>query len=115
MMEAAQAKIELAQHVSSTEDMLARPADERARGALELQLEKLLEENGELAGQIREIWERYPATSVIVASGLRDSIGLSRRPGLDTAGLPLGLDGTPGRLLAWCVRPLRSRAMSDPI
>jgi hypothetical protein len=55
----------------AAEDVVARPADDRARGALELQLEKLLQEDNELAEQIREIWERYPATTVVVASGER--------------------------------------------
>jgi hypothetical protein len=51
----------------AVEDAAARPTDERARGALELQLEKLLGRDEALAGEIRSLLEHAKQSGVIAA------------------------------------------------
>ncbi len=51
----------------AADDVAERPEDERARGALELQLEKLLGEDAGLAAEIERLWAEAKTAQVVVA------------------------------------------------
>jgi hypothetical protein len=66
--------------LEAAQDLVAHPADTRAQGALELQLEKLLTEHGDLAEQVSDVWEKAKASGVVTASGERSiAVGGSAR------------------------------------
>jgi len=52
-------------------DLAERPDDDRARGAFELQLEKLLAADGALRADLERLWGEAAAANVVVASGDR--------------------------------------------
>ena len=56
--------------VEAVHDVEARPDDSRARGALELQLEKLMRSDPELASEITQLW-RDTVSSGVLAVGTR--------------------------------------------
>ena len=56
-------------------DVAAKPDDERARAALELQLEKLLTADTELAGEVAKLWEQAKAAGVVAAGERSVAIG----------------------------------------
>jgi hypothetical protein len=51
----------------AADDVAARPTDARARGALELQLEKLLAEDERLAAELRDLLDRASSAGIVVA------------------------------------------------
>ena len=55
----------------AAEDVAQRPDDERARGALELQLEKLLAADPDLARELASLWEDAKRAGVVAAVGER--------------------------------------------
>lgn len=55
----------------AADDLAARPDDERARGAFELQLEKLLAADAVLRSDLESLWGEAQAAKVVVASGER--------------------------------------------
>lgn len=52
-------------------DVAQRPGDERAIGALELQLEKLLAADPDLARELAALWEEAKGAGVVAAVGER--------------------------------------------
>jgi hypothetical protein len=52
-------------------DVAKSPEDERARGALELQIEKLLAEDASLTQDLARLWGEAKAAGVVIASGER--------------------------------------------
>jgi hypothetical protein len=52
-------------------DVAKAPQDERARGALELQLEKLFGEDPTLAQDVGQLWDEAQRAGVVIASGER--------------------------------------------
>jgi hypothetical protein len=59
----------------AVEDVAAWPDDERARGALELQLEKLLTEDMELAEELGHIWQDAKSAGVVAMGARSIAIG----------------------------------------
>lgn len=55
----------------AADDLAAQPGDERARGAFELQLEKLLAVDATLRADLESLWGEAKAAKVVVASGER--------------------------------------------
>ncbi len=62
-------KKEAAQEAAT--DLAERPDDERVRGAFELQLEKLLANDGTLAADVASLWEEASAAGAVVVTGER--------------------------------------------
>jgi hypothetical protein len=56
-------------------DLAVRPDDERARGALELQLEKLLAEDVELAEALGHVWQDAKSAGVLAVGSRSVAIG----------------------------------------
>jgi hypothetical protein len=55
----------------AADDVAKAPEDERARGALELQIEKLLAHDAALAQDVERLWGQAQAAGVVIASGDR--------------------------------------------
>jgi hypothetical protein len=62
---------------AAVEEVASAPDDDRARGFLELQLERLLAADGELAADMERLWREAEAANVVVASGER-SVAVGR-------------------------------------
>ena len=56
-------------------DVAARPEDPRAVSALELQLEKLLERDPELAAEVGRLWEEAQRAGVVAAGERSVAVG----------------------------------------
>ncbi len=56
-------------------DVADRPGDERARSALELQLEKLLADDPTLAGEVARLWEDARAANVVAIGDRSVAVG----------------------------------------
>lgn len=56
-------------------DVAERPDDERARAALELQIEKLLAEDRELAAEVERLWEEAKGAGVVAAGERSVAVG----------------------------------------
>lgn len=56
-------------------DVAERPDDQRARAALELQLEKLLAEDPELAADIARLWEDAKSAGVVAVGERSVAVG----------------------------------------
>jgi len=61
--------------LEAAEDVARRPDDERARGALELQLEKILSELPALTGEIDSILKQAVAAGVVAAGERSVAVG----------------------------------------
>ena len=55
----------------AAEDVAAAPDDDRAKAALELQLEKLLSGDPALAAELKALWDEGVAAKIVSASGDR--------------------------------------------
>jgi len=56
----------------AVQKVITKPGDKRAKAALELQIEDILEEDSGLAYQVAEMWEEIRSTSVtVITSGER--------------------------------------------
>jgi hypothetical protein len=78
----------------AAEDVAKAPDDPDAQAALRLQLKKILDEDRELANEIREIWDRAkddPEVRTIVSASVEPSIGIGR----DAMGSYISTGGSP--------------------
>jgi hypothetical protein len=59
----------------AADDMASRPGDDRAKGALELQLEKLLAADPSLADEVARLWSQAKSAGVVAAADRGIAVG----------------------------------------